>query len=319
MLAPPLLVSYKSADDYLSALPTTLKNDYEDEIRTLVKSGLPPVVSTRCLAILFGFSTEFIISMITSNKKYYREFTIPKGKKSRKIHAPKVSLKVIQKWFGFHLSESITLDDSVYGFVKGQSTVKAAKMHCEANWMYSVDIEDFFPSTTEEVIKTSLLDVGYSEKGADIIAPLCCYMDRLAQGAPSSPVLSNLALSPIDKKLNALANEFGITFTRYADDIVFSGREDFPEEIKKRVKSLFEGTCWKLSDKKEHFADAKRGQRLKVHGLLVHGHKPRLTKGYRNKIRAYEHLLKSGKIKDKDIARIRGHINYSNSVEDLEE
>ena len=61
---------------------------------------------------------------------------------------------------------------------------------------------------------------------------------------------------------------------------------------------------------------AEAPKRLKVHGLLVHGDRPRLTKGYRNRIRAFNHMLKAGKVLDKDVNRLSGHIKYSKSVDD---
>jgi len=315
MLAPPLLVSYSSVKDYLSALPDELREQYEAEISSLVERNLPPVVSSRCLAVLFGFSVKFVNAMRSQNHKYYREFTIRKGKKKRKIQAPRVSLKVIQKWFGSHLAQALPVEDYVFGFVPGRSAVDAAQKHCNSAWVYSVDIKDFFSSTDEAEVKCALLGLGYSQKACDLIVPLCCHRDKLAQGAPSSPVLSNLVMKSVDEKLSVLSCEHGITFTRYADDIVFSGSGEFPEIIKQSVKAIFNGTCWELSANKEYFADSAKGQRLKVHGLLVNGGKARLTKGYRNKIRAFKHLVNSGKVKDEDVRRLVGHIKYSDSVE----
>jgi len=315
MLAPPLLVSYSTVEDYLSALPEDLREQYEPEIRSLVERGLPPIVSSRCLAVLFGFSVKFVNAMRLQNYKYYREFVLRKGKKKRKIQAPKVSIKVIQKWFGYHLAQTLPIDDYVFGFVSGRSAVDAAQKHCNSNWIYSVDIKDFFSTTDEGVVKHALLEIGYSQKACDLIVPLCCYLNNLAQGSPASPVLSNLVMKLVDEQLFALSVEHGVTFTRYADDIVFSGSSVFPEVLKENVKNIFEETCWELSANKEYFSDATKGQRLKVHGLLVNGEKARLTKGYRNKLRAYKHLINSGKVKDADLRRLVGHVKYSESVE----
>tara|TARA_B100000902_G_scaffold399950_1_gene473909 strand:+ start:3339 stop:4298 length:960 start_codon:yes stop_codon:yes gene_type:complete len=318
MLAPPLLVSYSSIDDYLSVLSPEMEEEYGDEIRELVERQLPPVVSSRCLSVLFGYSTKFVNALQLRNHKYYREFTIRKGKKRRKIQAPRVALKVIQKWFGHHLSQALPVENYVYGFVAGRSAVDAAAKHCEASWIYSVDIENFFPSTVDDVVIKALKGIGYSDKGATLITHLCCYGDYLGQGAPSSPVLSNLAMKPVDVQLKAIADDLGITFTRYADDIVFSGKGVFPEELKHRVLTIFDDTCWKLAANKEYLAEADKGQRLKVHGLLVNGKRPKLTKGYRNRIRAYKHLLATDKVKPEDRKRVVGHIKFAESVDNWE-
>lgn len=317
MLAPPLLVSYASIDDYLEALDPGLRRLHETRIRRLVEQGFPPVVSSRCLAVLFGYSTKFVNAMAQQNWKYYRTFVIRQGKKKREIQAPKVALKVIQKWFGYHLSRAITFDDFVFGFVSGKSAPAAAAQHASARWVYSVDVNNFFPSTPRAVVISALVGIGYSERAATLLAGLLCYRNSLAQGSPASPVISNIAFRELDRQLKEIAVENHIRMTRYADDIVFSGVDKFTEDIKNQVEGLFENTCWTLSGEKEYFSEIPK--RLKVHGLLVHGDRPRLTKGYRNRIRAYKHLLETGQIKDEDIPRIKGHIKYAESIDRLEE
>ena len=314
MIAPPLLVSFVSIDDYLDALSPDLRDEHEDEIRGLYAQKLPPIVSSRCLAVLFGFSTKFVNAMRLRNRRYYREFTIRQGKKKRKIQAPKVALKVIQKWFGHHLTQALEVEDFVFGFVPGRSAVDAATRHCGSKWVYSVDIRNFFTTTDSDTVAQSLLELGYSQKACGLIVPLCSYGENLAQGAPSSPVLSNLVMKPIDEQLRKLAEMYGVTFTRYADDIVFSGGNAFPDELRGEVDQIFDQTCWSLSREKCQLAELEKGQRLKVHGLLVHGDTPRLTKGYRNKMRAYRHLLATGKVHPDDEARIKGHLRYAESV-----
>ncbi len=313
MNPPPFLVSFGSVEHFLKAIPEDVRELYAQDFQALCEKRFPPVVSIRCLATLFGYSTKFTGALYKRSEKYYRTFTIPKGKKRRTINAPKVALKVIQKWFGFHLAEVVKCDSAVYGFVKGRSAVEAAALHCGADWVYSVDIENFFPSTPLPTVVQALTEIGYPKHGAEVVAKLCCYHGGLAQGSPASPVLSNLVFRQVDAELVAVAKKHALRFTRYADDVVFSGNDEFPDEIKLVVKNAIESRGWKVAPAKEHLAT--RPNRLKVHGLLVHGEKPRLTKGYRNKIRAFRHLLAKNAIDDEDIARVMGHISYATSVE----
>jgi hypothetical protein len=113
---------------------------------------------------------------------------------------------------------------------------------------------------------------------------------------------SNLVFREADAELVGVAKKFGLNFTRYADDIVFSGNGEFPDEIKPIIRAAIESRGWKIAEAKERLA--KRPNRLKVHGLLVHGEKPRLTKGYRNQIRAYKHLLAKNAIDQEDFAMV---------------
>jgi retron-type reverse transcriptase len=207
----------------------------------------------------------------------------------------------------------VHFDDSVFGFVKGRSATMAAARHCGAEWVYSVDIADFFPSTPASRVEASLTQLGYPEHGAELITKLCCYAGTLSQGSPASPVLSNLVFREVDDELNSLTKKHCLRYTRYADDIVFSSTGPFPEVLKSEVRAAIESRQWRVAEKKERFS--KRPNRLKVHGLLVHGSRPRLTKGYRSKIRAFRHMLDAGKVKDEDLARLRGHLSYARAVD----
>ena len=119
MNAPPLLVSFTSVEKYIEALPVIHQEKYSNDIRELYSKGFPPVVSKLCLAILFGYSSDFIYTLTTEPNKFYRSFSIRKGKKTRQIFAPKVGLKVIQKWFATHLSNVVEFQPHVLGFIKG--------------------------------------------------------------------------------------------------------------------------------------------------------------------------------------------------------
>ena len=313
MNPPPFLVSFSTDDQFLKALPGDVRDKYGLDFKRLCDEKLPPVVSVRCLATLFGYSTKFMGALCNSSEKYYRTFKIPKGRKQRIIRAPRVALKVVQKWLAFHLAEKLTFHECVFGFIKGRSPIDAAALHCGADWVYSLDITDFFPSTPMAMVKAALEEIGYTAHGAEIVSKLSCYAGGLAQGAPTSPCLSNLVFRSADIELQAIATEKGLKYSRYADDIVFSGKGAFPEDVKSRIKAVIESRGWIIAVEKEFLA--KRPNRLKVHGLLVHGEKPRLTKGYRNRIRAYKHLSAKGAIKAKDAARVAGHISYAQLID----
>ena len=315
MNAPPLLVSFTSVEKYIEALPEKHRESYATDIIALYSQGFPPVVSKSCLAILFGFSNDFIYTLATKPNKFYRSFSIRKGKKTRQIFAPKVGLKVIQKWLVSHLSNAIEFQPHVLGFVKGKSFADASKIHIGARWVLSIDIMDFFPSINKTNVIQSLLSEGYSQKSAELIADLCCLNNVLAQGSPASPVLSNLFMKEIDLKLVQLSQTYNVCLSRYADDITFSGIEDYPESLLHELKVIFNESGLSLNTKKNYFADASQGQRLMVHGLLVKQDKIALTKNYRNKLRAYKHMIENNKVAEKDIIRLTGHINFSEFIE----
>ncbi len=227
--------------------------------------------------------------------------------------APRVSLKVIQTWIGYHLARAVDLPEHVFGFVPGRSTVQAARVHCGAVWVLSIDLKDFFQTTPWAMVSSALQRLGYQGHGLNTIKGLCGLEGGLPQGSPASPVLSNLAFQPVDDRLRQIADDFGVRFTRYADDLAFSGTDQSSaDELLSSVTQIIIQSGWRISENKTHLA--VKPNRLKVLGLLVSGDRPRLTKGYRNRLRAYRHLLTQGKISDSDLDRVRGHLAYAASV-----
>ena len=279
--------------------------------------GLPPVVSVASLAVMTGFSGGFLWSFMHRTNKHYRIFSVPKGRSSRIIEAPKVGLKFVQKWLATQFEVAWEPHSAVHGFVRRRSHITAAAEHLGSDWVISVDIENFFPSTEEQVVRKSLRRLGYAfPSSVEILTRICCYDRRLPQGAPTSPVISNIALDEVDCKISNIAQSEGWNFTRYADDLVLSGTGRKPSLALKKVEEVFGGTCWLLSTRKRF--EAETPQRLKVHGLLVHGDELRLTKGYRNRIRAYQHLRNNGKITKDDVRRVDGHLQYARHVDSYE-
>jgi len=274
------------------------------EIEQLSAAGLPPITSLGALSVMTGYNPGFVWALANRTERYYRVFEIPKGRATRQIEAPRVALKLIQKWLSHHFSAKWKPLDEVHGFVPGRSHLTAASVHLRAEWILSIDLENFFPSTPIGQIRGSLRKLGYPDgEGLELLANLLSFHERLSQGAPTSPVISNIALSDIDGALAGIARDRGIRFTRYADDITFSGAVgvEFPEDLLTKVREQFAGTPWQVSERKVHFA--KSPARLKVHGLLVHGDELRLTKGYRNRLRAYRHLMHLDRIAADDVGK----------------
>lgn len=306
---------FTSADEFNKAMGINSSFAEFEETARLIGLGLPPISSRTALATMFGINPGLIWSFEKYPYHYYRTFEIKKGKsgKVRVINAPKVALKIIQKWLSVHLEKIFEPPTHVYGFVSGRSHIDAAISHCGSRWIFSADISDYFQTTPIALVAKSLKRIGFSIEVAILLAKLTCLNGNLAQGSPASPVLSNICFKSFDESLAEISAWYGVKMTRYADDIVFSGQGDFPTELAADVKQLFANGPWKLSAEKTQLATLPR--RLKVHGLLVHSSHIRLTKGYRNKVRAYRHLLASEKIKETDLPMVRGHLHYADFIE----
>ena len=220
-------------------------------IRHYGANGLPPVCSREAIATMFGYNPGFIWSLLEKTEKHYRLFTIPKGRGQRSISAPRVGLKLIQRWLNLHWSLVWLPPECVHGFIAGKSHVSAAKFHRNARWVISADIADFFPSVKTARVRQGLEILGYADHDSlEILEQLVCLDGALTQGAPTSPILSNIALMELDTKLETLAAEVDAVYTRYADDIVFSGKNDLPEGLDVSIKALIAEDGWTLSEEK---------------------------------------------------------------------
>lgn len=316
LLGSPLFV-FQEADDLIMALGERASGDQIAQIRQLAAAGLPPIVSEQAIATMLGVNSGLIWSFVNRSRKHYRKFEIPKGKETRQIVAPRVGLKIIQKWLSVHFARQYTPADHVYGFVSGRSHIDAAKIHVGAQWAYSVDVTDFFGTTPMKLVVESLERLGYSTAAAELGAKLTCLDGVLAQGAPSSPILSNMCFKDIDDQLIEVAGKYGCKLSRYADDIVFSGAGEFDDALREELRARFASYgIWALSKRKELVQPLKG--RIKIHGFLIGADSIRLTKGYRNKLRAYAHVIETRGGDANEVGKLRGHLNYALHVEGKE-
>lgn len=165
---------------------------------------------------------------------------------------------------------------SVFGFVKGRSTRDNAARHLGARCVLRLDIADFFGSIHREMVETELAGLGgFDSTSASVVAELATPLGSLAVGLSSSPVLSNIVFSSTDVRLDALATELGVTYTRYVDDLSFSGEID--DALAGKLVAEIEAAGWVLNPRKTKFM--RRGHAQYVTGLSVsdprHSHVPR--------------------------------------------
>jgi RNA-directed DNA polymerase len=319
MLAlPPFLVVFPSEERLLLAVAHDLPADEAKALKTLIALRLPPVTSVQLLSLLFGYSPSLVGAMVQNPTRYYRKFEIRSGNRTRQIHTPKVALKIIQRWFGYYLSHAVELSDHVHGFVPKRSTVTAARQHCPAHWVLSLDIRNFFGSVTSERVFACLNGLGYQRQAAHLMTDLCTMtLDGgnrgLPQGAPSSPVLANLAFRETDKKLECLAKNRNLRISRYADDISVSGREKPDPGLLHEIEQIIEGDGWVIAENKTRLAELP-SRYPQVLGLLVDQHVPRLPKRYRNRLRMMRYMLTTGHLTEEERATFAGHVAYAESI-----
>ncbi len=193
--------------------------------------------SARGLAALLEvpYGTLVYHLYVTSSEKRY--FTFQISKKSggeRTISTPAKSLKIIQKKLNQVLRCVYQPKPSVHGFARNKSIVTNAKAHIGKRHVLNIDLKDFFPSINFGRVRGMFMAIPYglNPEVATVLAQICCHNNYLPQGAPTSPIISNMICAKLDSQLQQLAKKYRCTYTRYADDITFSSTRDvFPEEI----------------------------------------------------------------------------------------
>lgn len=200
-----------------------------------------PIIETAgALAAWLELTTgelEWLADLKSLSRHYhYRALKKPSGA-IRLIEAPKPRLKALQRKILAEILEKIPPHPADHGFLKGRSIKTFAAPHVGRRVILKMDLEDFFPSISRPRIQAFFRTVGYPESIADLLGGLCTTAaprefgiysrPHLPQGAPTSPALANLCAYRVDCRLAGLAKSAGATYTRYADDLAFSGNEEF--------------------------------------------------------------------------------------------
>ena len=243
----------------------------------------PELASEAALLTYLGVSAKELKKIWWFRGRMYRQLKIPKGKdKTRIINAPDERLKHLQRQIAPLLDQLYRVRNPVHGFVAGKSVKTNALAHLRKRFVLNIDLKDFFPSITENRVSGVLESLGIGSRVASIIARLCCHNARLPQGAPTSPVLSNMICFRLDRELLAFAKGARCIYTRYADDITFSSHQPMtalfdgpvppsghfpPDLLVPALRNTFATNGFALNPDKAHYAD--RHSRRMVTGLKV--------------------------------------------------
>lgn len=259
----------------------------------------------------------------------YHEFTIPKKSGGeRKISAPDPCLKDIQRVLASILVSRYFISSHAHGFAPGRSVISNARLHVGKNYVFNTDICNFFPSITGSMVQRALERYGIPVETAVFIRTVCCYMsfsdgdipdEVLPQGAPSSPVLSNMVCAKMDMRLTGLARRFGLEYSRYADDITFSSNHNVyieGSEFRKELQSILSDNGFTMNAEKTRIQ--KRGEHQEVTGLTV-CEKVNVNRDFIKNLRAMIFRMEMyGYTKD-EYKSARGKIAYLGMVRGLED
>lgn len=202
----------------------------------------------------------------------------------------------------FLVAEVSVSHPAVHGFTKDRGPYTNAVAHLDAPAILTVDISDFFSSISFSQIESTLRDAGVTAEVATGIANISTFEGVLATGFSTSPVLSNMYFRDTDVLLETLARELNLTYTRYADDLTFSG-EDVNDSHLEAVTQILVSKGLRVNERKVRFQ--RRGHPQFVTGYVVaHPDHPRVSRYFKRRLRLDLHYVRKFGLEQQ--ARIRG-------------
>ena len=195
--------------------------------RKKIKEQFLKLKTREDVATILGISEKSLRYFLYKRRpeNMYHTFKIPKKDgTTREISAPDKELREIQRKLSSVLSAVYEPKVCAYGFINEKNNVGNAKQHTKKRLVFNIDLKDFFSQIHFGRVRGMLMNAPYSlpNEAATTIAQIACYNRQLPQGAPSSPVITNMICVPLDNSLMRLAKSTGCVYTRYADDITFS-------------------------------------------------------------------------------------------------
>lgn len=235
------------------------------------------------------FTMRQINSFCNPNNEYqrYRQFMIKKKSGGeRLITAPMSSgfmsiLRCLNEMF----KAMYTPSQHAMGFTEGRSVVSNADVHRGQNYILNIDLKDFFPSIEQPRVwkRLQLAPFNFPQPVANIIAGLCSMKETreleddtekdfyvLPQGAPTSPIITNMICDKLDRRLAGLSKRFGLHYTRYADDITFSSMHNVYNaegEFWTELRRIITDQGFRINEEKTRLQ--KIGARQEVTGIIV--------------------------------------------------
>jgi RNA-directed DNA polymerase len=279
----------------------------------LKRHDLPVWKTEEDLANALGISLKelwfFAIHREKERRPHYVTFAIPKRSGGKRlIMAPKRRLKSIQRKLLAVLVEKLPLSENAHAFRRGRSIRTGAEPHVGKRFVLKLDLKDFFPSVTCARVRGLLVAYGYSYPVATTLAVVMTEAERqpvevdglvfhvpvgqrhCIQGAPTSPGICNALLLRLDHRLAGLAKKRGLVYTRYADDLTFSGEVDRTAAHKFRtvVNRIVSEEGFLINPDKTRLMG--QGSRQTVTGVVVN-RTLGLSRQERRRLRATAHQL----------------------------
>ena len=263
-----------------------------------------------------GFNMQVLDNYITYADNYYNTYYISKKNKSgkRQIDCPSKELKSIQRWVLSNYFNNIPISIRANGFVRGRGIKRNAQFHLKKSFILSIDIKDFFPSISQKRVYEAL-GKNFGDNELNIkLAKLCTYKRHLPQGAPTSPVLSNIVFKETDDKITSFCNTKFVVYSRYADDLVFScDAKNVLVETYSFVNSLLAQHSFNINKSKTKYCSGKG--KMVITGININEGRLTVKKEIKRILRSkLYHVI----IKKNTLINLNSVAGYLSFVRDIE-
>jgi len=314
-----------TSDDIINNALTTAKK---------INRKMPIILSLKHLANILNIEYATLRGFTERRRFSYRDFIIRKRNGGfRLISVPCIELLYIQRWIDKFILKQLDKNSYSFAYESGMKIIDCASKHLRCKWLVKIDLRDFFQSLSEIQVYHVFKKQGYSELVSMELARLCTriyklksskylnkywiahikkykfYYDKrignLPQGAPTSPRLSNAILFDFDNEIASIADDVGVVYTRYADDLFFSTTNDYSRKnALKLIKNIFEILPkYGLKPNNQKVQIIPPRSRKIVLGLIVDTNKVHLPKDFKKKLELHlyycvknpnEHTIRRG-------------------------
>lgn len=318
------LYNYWNLNFERSGIKPELIEKYMVYINKLIDKNVPIIFDFEHLCLLLGRNKNYLASVVNSNTSHYRIFKIAKRSGGyREISAPYPALMECQNWIYENILSKIKIHTAAQGFTLKKSIITNAKIHVNQKHFLKIDLKDFFPSITLNQVMTVFKSLGYTNKVAYYLSAICCCGEVLPQGAPTSPVLSNIIGIRLDRRLSRFAKKYKLGYTRYADDLAFSG-DEIPVIFIDYISNIIKACGFCINEKKTVLQQQDKRKRI-ITGISISDNEIKIPREYKRKLKQEIHCIRKfgisshirrQKIKNPDyLMSIVGKVRFWLSVE----
>jgi len=276
--------------------------------------NLPIIEDLEDFSNLINLSKQTLFYLTNNIEQHYKSKTIKKKNgTNRFLSCPSTEIKALQSWILRNILDKIPLDHSATAFRKGFNLKNNVEKHLKNNFIIKIDIKDFFDSIPSLRVYTFFKSLGYNKFIAFLLTKICSYNNCLPQGGVTSPTLSNIICTNMDRRIIGYLSKRNVTYTRYADDMIFSSNKSgIIFKAIEFVKKIIKQENFVINEEK--FKVIRPGDKRLITGLIINDNNEiRIGKERKKFLRAMIYNFVNNK--SDNVNQIKGWLAFLHDVD----